>query len=351
MSLQVDLTKRLDDFTLRVQFEAERETLALLGASGCGKSMTLKCIAGVEKPDEGRIVLDGRTLFDSKAHINLPPQKRRVGYLFQQYALFPNMTVEQNIAAGARHLPRKERRARVQQLVASMRLEGLEKKRPAQLSGGQQQRTALARILASEPEALLLDEPFSALDSYLKWELELELTELLADFSGTIVWVSHDRGEVCRNCGAVCVLADGRSEPRQSVAQLLAAPQTEASCLLSGCKNFSRIEPIGGTRVRALDWGAELTLARLPEDASLIGVHADAIRLANEDGENVLRCRVQRVVDDVSCSVIMLTPPGGSGGAFAKIRLELPKSDWATLDSPGELLLYMEPERILPLRK
>ena len=350
MSLKVDIARRLGDFTLNVAFETDGGVLALLGASGCGKSMTLKCIAGVEKPDSGHIELDGRVLYDSKQRIDLPPQKRRVGCLFQQYALFPNMTVRQNIAAGARHLPRAARRARVDELIARMRFQGLEDKRPAQLSGGQQQRTALARILASEPEALLLDEPFSALDGYLKWQVELELAELLRDFDGPVVWVSHDRSEVYRNCASVCVLSAGHSEGQTSVAELFRAPQTKASCLLSGCKNFSRIERLDATHVRALDWGAELTVEAVPEGAALIGVRAHFIRPVAQAGENVLRCRVARVVDDVFSTVIMLTPPGGEG-EYARIRVEMTKEAWAALDGSAELLLYMEPKDIMLLRE
>ena len=154
--------------------------------------MTLKCIAGIEKPDRGTTTLDGRVLFDSEKHINLTPQQRRVGYPIQQYALFPNMTAAQNILCGIRTGSRTEKKETLAALLRTFRLEGLEKKLPAQLSGGQQQRVALARILASEPQAILLDEPFSALDSYLKWELELG--ELLGAFDGPILWVSHEPG-------------------------------------------------------------------------------------------------------------------------------------------------------------
>ena len=192
MSLYVDIEKRLGVFRLQSKFEVADETLALLGASGCGKSVTLKCIAGIMTPDRGRIVLNGRVLFDSEKKIALTPQQRRVGYLFQQYALFPNMTVEQNILCGIRAGSRSEKRSLAAEKLRMFRLEGLEKKYPAQLSGGQQQRVALARILCSEPQAILLDEPFSALDSYLKWELELG--ELLGAFDGLILRVSHDLG-------------------------------------------------------------------------------------------------------------------------------------------------------------
>lgn len=149
MSLYVDIEKRLGTFHLRAQFEAPDKTMALLGASGCGKSMTLKCIAGIVTPDRGRIVLGDRVLFDSEKHIDLTPQQRRVGYLFQQYALFPTMTVEQNILCGIRSGDRAEKRRVLAEKLRLFRLEGLEKKHPAQLSGGQQQRVALARILCA----------------------------------------------------------------------------------------------------------------------------------------------------------------------------------------------------------
>ena len=170
MSLEVNITKKLDGFTLHVNFAARSTATAILGASGCGKSMTLRCIAGIVKPDAGRIVLDGRVLFDSAQHIDLPPQQRGVGLLFQNYALFPNMTVEQNVLCGLKAEKTSARKARCAEMLQAMRLESLAKRYPAQLSGGQQQRTALARILVGRPKILMLDEPFSALDSYLREE-------------------------------------------------------------------------------------------------------------------------------------------------------------------------------------
>ena len=211
MSLLIDIEKRLGSFHLQVQLQAQDEVTALSGASGCGKSMTLKCIAGIVTPDRGRIVLNDRVLFDSAAHIDLPPQRRRMGYLFQNYALFPTMTVEKNILCAISG-SKTEKGAALSDAVRRFRLEGLEHHYPAQLSGGQQQRVALARILCAKPEAILLDEPFSALDSYLKWQLELELSDLLAAFRGPILWVTHDRGEVFRSCRQICVLDHGHSQ-------------------------------------------------------------------------------------------------------------------------------------------
>ena len=166
MSLYVDIEKRLGAFRLQSKFEVADETLALLGASGCGKSMTLKCIAGIETPDEGQITLNGKALYHSARGICLSPRERGIGYLFQSYALFPNMTARENIEIAAKG-NRARRKAAAEEKIAALYLEGLGDKYPRQLSGGQQQRVALARIFASEPDILLLDEPFAALDSYL----------------------------------------------------------------------------------------------------------------------------------------------------------------------------------------
>ena len=210
MSLEVNVTKRFDGFTLHAAFTAGDTATALLGASGCGKSMTLRCIAGIVRPDEGRIVLDGRVLFDSTQGIDLPPQQRNVGLLFQNYALFPNMTVEQNIlSALKKEKDPAARRAACAEALRAMRLEELAKRLPGALSGGQQQRAALARILAAKPRILMLDEPFSALDSYLREEVEGEVGSLLAGFAGTALLVTHNRDEAYRLCREDALAAVG----------------------------------------------------------------------------------------------------------------------------------------------
>ena len=350
MALTVDIHKRLGDFSLEAAFTAEGgQVTGLLGASGCGKSMTLKCIAGIVPPDEGRIELDGQVLYDSAARINLPPQRRRVGYLFQNCALFPHMTVEQNIAAGARD--RARRRETVEKLVRALLLEGQEKKYPRQLSGGQQQRVALARILANEPKALLLDEPFSALDDYLKWQVELELLDVLDGFPGPAVFVTHSRDEVRRLCGQVCVLDGGKAQPLQPVEALFGAPRTLSACLLSGCKNVSRARSLPDGRVEALDWGVELEAASpLPEGLVHVGIRAHFIRPAEGPGPNRLPCRVLRVVEEMFSTVVMLATPGGGEG-FSQLRIELSKEAWAALGDPKELWLEIAPRDLLLLEE
>ena len=197
MGIFIDVQKKLGNFTLNIRFASEAKRIGILGASGCGKSMTLKSIAGIVSPDAGTIRIGEQIVFDSGKKINVKPQNRRAGYLFQNYALFPNMTVEQNIAVGLSG-SREEKRKRVREMVGKFQLDGLERRLPGELSGGQQQRTALARIMAYKPEIILLDEPFSALDIYLKDNLQREMENMLKDYEGTVILVSHDRDEVYR---------------------------------------------------------------------------------------------------------------------------------------------------------
>ena len=193
MSLEVNITKKLNGFTLHANFAARSTATAILGASGCGKSMTLRCIAGIVRPDEGRIVLDGRVLFDSAQGIDLPPQQRNVGLLFQNYALFPNMTVEQNVLCGLKaEKDKAARKARCAEMLQAMRLESLAKRYPAQLSGGQQQRVAIARSLINNPSILLADEPTGNLDSTTSKEVLHMFKDLNRQQGITVILVTHD---------------------------------------------------------------------------------------------------------------------------------------------------------------
>lgn len=230
MSISVDIEKKLGSFYLRVAFEAENETMALLGASGCGKSMTLRCIAGIVRPDRGRIVLNGRTLFDSERHIDLPPQQRGVGYLFQQYALFPHMTVEKNVCAGTREGTRAERKAATQRILRTLGLEELAQRLPANLSGGQQQRAALARILVGKPEILLLDEPFSALDFLTRITMQEWLLDQWEHDHKTVLFITHDVEEAIFLSGRVLVVEETPIRKLHSFTVPAPYPRTRA-CL------------------------------------------------------------------------------------------------------------------------
>lgn len=197
--LEVQIYKKLVEFDLDVSFQVDDNILGLMGASGSGKSMTLKCIAGIETPDQGRIVLNNRVLFDSEKKINVPIQKRNVGYMFQSYALFTNMNVYENISVGLRARKVKDVDIVVQKVMQQFRIFELASRYPKQLSGGQRQRVALARLMAYEPDVLLLDEPFSALDEDLKKDLLQELKSEL-QISKPVIFVSHDKEEVNYLC-------------------------------------------------------------------------------------------------------------------------------------------------------
>lgn len=351
MALTVRIQKRYGNFRLDVDFTAEAgRALALLGASGCGKSVTLNCIAGVERPDRGRIELDGRVLFDSEAGIDLPPQKRRAGLLFQSCALFPHMTVERNVAVCLGRLDRQRRRARTAELLALLHLEGQAALYPRQLSGGQQQRAALARILAAEPRALLLDEPFSALDSFLKWRLEQELREVLDRFPGPVVWVSHDRGEVFRNCPRVCVLDAGRSSPVMDMAELMANPGTVSAARLSGCKNFAALRPGPAPGlVEVPEWGLTLQVsAPWREGVTTLGLRAHHLHPAEAGEANAFPCQVVRVTEDTSAVLAALRPDAAPPGA-PLLWMELPKEAWAALPDQNRLLAAVRPEDLMLL--
>lgn len=278
MSLDAAIQKTWGNFQLQVDFQTHGGVLGLLGASGSGKSKTLQCITGIERPDAGRISLDGRVFFDSSRHINMAVQQRRVGYLFQQYALFPNMTVAENIACGIRQsAAKRERKEKINTMMERMRLTGLEKQKPFQLSGGQQQRVALARILVNEPDILLLDEPFSALDSYLKERVMTELKELLRQFHKDSIVVTHSRDEAYQLCDSIAVLHNGHLEVIGKTADVFAQPQTKAAAVLTGCKNIAAAKKTGTYEVFVPDWGISLKTGQPVGDAiCAVGVRGHA---------------------------------------------------------------------------
>ena len=258
MALEVEIKKQLPGFNLDVAFATGDGPTGILGASGAGKSMTLRAIAGLEDGLRGRIVLDGRVLFDSARGVNLPSRSRHVGLVFQHYALFPHLTVEQNVLFGLRGLASHERAQRAADQIAALHLSGFERRHPATLSGGERQRVALARALAPQPAALLLDEPFSALDAHLRSQLEHQLRETLSGYSGATLLVSHNLEEIYRLCGDLVVLDKGRVLARGSREEIFRHPPDRKTAELTGCKNFSRALACGDHAVEALDWGCTL---------------------------------------------------------------------------------------------
>ena len=296
--LKVNIQKELKEFDLDIDFELKNGCLGILGPSGCGKSMTLKSVAGIVDPDNGVVSLtaDEETVyFDSSKKINLKPQKRNVGYLFQNYALFPNMTVEENVACG---LSKEDDQKIVSEMIKRFHLEGLEKRYPRQLSGGQQQRVALARILAYGPDVILLDEPFSAMDSFLKEQLRIELVNLLKDFDGFSILVTHNRDEVFQFCDELIVLDEGKVIAKGDTYEIFENPKKVQVARLTGCKNISKIEVIDDYHLKSLDWGVVFEVSeKISPNITHIGIRAHNFSSAKEDDVNVLDTRDSTIIE------------------------------------------------------
>jgi molybdate transport system ATP-binding protein len=278
MRLFVDIKKKLPGFELNMSFDTNRDILGFLGASGSGKSMTLNCIAGLVKPDSGKIILNDRVLFDSEIGIDMPIKDRKVGFLFQNYALFPHMNVEQNIGYALNSLRKAKRDEIVAEKIQMMQLSGLEKRYPSQLSGGQQQRVALARALAVEPEVLLLDEPFSALDNHLRRQMIIQMSETLSTYEGATLFVTHNLEEAFQLCNNIIIVDKGKKIEAGNKHQIFQSPGTVAAARLTGCKNISSVKMIGPDLVDALDWRSKIKINN-PENKTIthIGIRAHYI--------------------------------------------------------------------------
>ena len=296
--LYADIHKRIGEFDLNVMIESSADRVGILGESGSGKSMTLRCIAGIEPVDSGHVEVNGRVLYDSAGKINMKPQKRNVGYMFQNYALFPTMSVIKNVMAGLGR-PTEENRDKAADMLRRFRMEGFEDRLPGELSGGQQQRVALARIMVTEPDLILLDEPFSALDSYLRDRMQVEMLEMLEEFAGQVVMVSHSRDELYRFSKELFILSNGSIIRHGETRSVFMEPEKVTAARLTGCKNFSAAKVIDRHTVEATDWEVLVELdSEIPSDITAVGYRAHNFSpVWGERQENCIRCDLIRVDD------------------------------------------------------
>ena len=342
MAIEVRIKKKLGNFQLDIDFKTEENRIGILGASGCGKSMTLKCIAGIETPDEGRIIVDGTLLYDSAKKISLKPQKRHIGYLFQNYALFPTMTVEENIAAGLQGR-KEEKRRRVVEMMEKFQLLGLGKQLPGELSGGQQQRVALARIMAYEPEVILLDEPFSALDDFLKDRLAQEMLDLLKDYRGTVILVSHSRDEIYRFTRELLTMADGRQISYGDTREIFANPGRKETARLTGCKNITGARRIDHCHLEVPEWGITLRLnENIPEKVAFVGFRAH--EFVPVWGEAESNCIPVNIKSSAALPFERKYFLAGAEGSEEDICWFLQKDKWPLIDRKGMPDFLMMPE-------
>ncbi|MEG4854595.1 molybdate ABC transporter permease subunit [Microcoleus sp. B5-D4] len=349
--LCLSIFKPLSSFALDVGFDIGPEVLGILGASGSGKSMTLRCIAGLETPSSGKIAVNGRVLFDSAQGINVASKDRRIGFLFQNYALFPHLSVAQNIAFGLQHLSESEQELRVKEQLISVQMSGLENRYPHELSGGQQQRVALARAIAPSPDLLLLDEPFSALDTHLRSQLERELMQTLANYRGITLFVSHNLEEVYRVCKNLLVLAEGRPIAFDTKQNIFDRPRNFTVAQLTGCKNFSAAKPISVTLVEAIDWGCTLTVVEpIPKSLVSVGIRAHQLSFVSGcDRENTFACWIASTVETphrVTLYLKLHSPPNDSQDYH--LQAEVFKEKWRAIkDNPFPWYVHFEPIRLI----
>lgn len=308
--LEVKVKKKLGSFTLDVDFSVDNEILAVLGPSGSGKTVTMQCVAGLIRPDEGIIKLNGEVLFDSAHHINLSAQRRKIGFVFQNYALFPHLTVRENIEYGISHQSRSERDERVAELLVKTNIQGLADRYPRQLSSGQQQRVALARTLAPEPELILLDEPFSALDIVRTERLELELLALQRFYKGGMIIVTHDFSQGYRLGSKIAIYESGRIVQWDDRDRVISSPASHTVARLMGVKNLARGHIIGQEGRKATialpALGCSLR-AIVNEDAVLgmyqpvtLGIRPEYISVTDRLRENTLLGAASQIVDEVT---------------------------------------------------
>ena len=355
IGLFVDIEKSLPGFNLSVTFNCQNQPLGLLGASGSGKSLILRSLAGVETPSRGRIVLNGRILFDSEKGINLPSRQRRIGFVVQNYALFPHLTVAENIAFGlSQKLPTKIIRQQIATQLELVQLPGMENRYPHQLSGGQQQRVAIARALASRPEALLLDEPFSALDTHLRTQLERQMIKTLSNYDGVTIFVTHNMDEAYRICENLLVMEKGRAIANNSKQKIFERPDSVSLAKITGCKNFSRAIIINNQQLEAIDWDVKLhTVPRIPDYLAYTGIRAHQIIFGRDLGDiNTFTCWLANAIEGPHrvTLYLKLNQPSNHDRDF-HIQAELYKDKWLEIKEQAlPWTVTLSPQRLLLLK-
>lgn len=339
--LECKIKKTFKNFYLDTDFLMEDSRLGLLGPSGSGKSLTLKAIAGLIRPDSGKIILNGRTLFDSENKINLKPQERRVGFLFQDYALFPNFTVEENVRSGLR-----DNKADIEERLNEMRIFHIRDKYPDQISGGERQRTALCRILVNDPEILLLDEPFSALDEFLRSEIEEEVIKFIDTYKLKTILVSHNKEEVYRICDSIVSISSGKTNSVKSRTEFFENPTNITEAKLIGIKNFSTFD-MKDNEIFLKAWGISIKTSR-KFDGDIIGIKDKAIMLSSDPlNDDSIKIDTYRLVENIDSCLIVYNK---DNQVYDDLKIEISKEDYNKLKD-GEIFLTIGEDALICLKE
>ena len=355
IELIVDIQKQLPGFLLDVSFQTDQTPLGLLGASGAGKSLILRCIAGLDTPDRGHIILNGKVLFDSEKGINLPPRDRACGFLFQNYALFPHLTIAENIVFGmTRGKSQREIKQEIEKQLISVDLTGMGDQYPDELSGGQQQRVALARAKASEPGIMLLDEPFSALDTYLRDKQEKLLRNNLICYQGVTLFITHNLEEAYRVCPNLLIVNEGRAIACGSKQNIFEHPRNFRTAQLTGCKNFSRTVAISDRQIKALDWDCILEVIEpIPKSLEYVGIRAHQLIFPKIDSKpNTFPCWLANISETQHRMTLYLKlNQSANNSEDYHLQAEVIKDKWLELKgNPFPWKIQLNPIRIMMLK-
>ncbi|TYQ18255.1 UNVERIFIED_CONTAM: molybdate transport system ATP-binding protein [Acetivibrio alkalicellulosi] len=353
--LELLIKKTLGNFSLQSTFTAKNGVLGILGPSGCGKSMTLKCIAGLQTPDSGLIRLNDKLLFSSEFKIDIPSRKRNIGYVFQHYALFPHMTVMNNIGYGVKHLEKKQRIQKIKRMIERMQLDGLEDHYPSQLSGGQQQRTALARTLITEPDLLLLDEPFSALDSHIKHLLEKELISIIKNnFDGIVLLVTHNIEEAYRICDHIMIMDKGNNLQYGTKDDIVHTPANLTTARITGCKNLLDVTVLKETDQHLILKSNELIFKAIkpklkPSKIKVAGIRSHHISFCSDshNNDNTFECTIIDKINGVFSTIIVVNCKR------CILQVELSKMSCPHIHkcNSSKLMLHIPPHQVFVMDK
>lgn len=343
MNLYVDIEKKIEDFNLKIKIESNENMIALLGASGSGKSLTLKCIAGIVKPDRGIIKINGKILFDSEKKINVSMKDRKIGFLFQNYALFPHMNVEKNLLYGIVDLNKKDSQRMVNDILKKLHLEGFEKKYPSQLSGGQQQRVALGRILCQRPEMIILDEPFSALDNHLKNSVIRNTRQDLAEFCGQILIVTHSIEEAYAMGEDIAIIQSGLLAEIGKKESVLNQPKTIAGARAIGVKNIAKITDLIEGRFFIEDWNFELQNFNDFKIGGYVGIKDEDIEIEKiKKGEKFKKAYVVDCIETLNANIVYFSIGKSELRAKVKKEIVLKKGEEIYFSLDNSKLLYLK---------
>ena len=340
------------DALKNVSFSLEKgEFVAVVGESGSGKSTLLNCIGALDVPTSGTVTMDGNNLFSMKEEERTIFRRRNIGFIFQSFQLVSELTVEQNIAFPLLLDYRKPKASDVEEILELLGLTERRNHLPSQLSGGQQQRVALARMMIGEPEVILLDEPFSALDGYLKDILQRDMQNFLKDYKGDMIMVTHSRDEAYKFCSQLTLLNNGKDILTGETRDIFENPQYLEAARLTGCKNFSAVQKMGSHEVYALDWELMLRSEQeVTEDITHVGIRGHWMRPATKAGENTMEVQVEEYIENTFEHQYLFRNKGAAESGTLWWMCQKKNFQETAKDNIPKYL-YFPPEHVMLLKK